>query len=216
MISLKDFLLEKKQTKKDETPHTPKKELSKKSLNSGEKYVDDPFSDLEKNSETSLKKFLKFDDEEQTEFGNPTVEETDSYKPTTPELIKQYLDSTFKTVEKNRNYGLKYKLNFVDDVGNLEIKYTAIIQTKDFNAEQYGGSLAVKDLKWYTDQYKDESNKIIKSIISNLRSFLNKKIDKNVKIKEENTNDSLELIQSTVNSPRKVYYYRVNCNLSIK
>lgn len=71
-------------------------------------------------------------------------------------------------------------------------------------------------LREQTKSLSDESNQILASKVSEVKSKFKNLSGSALKLKEMSDNDTLELISSTVNSPRKIALYRRTITLQIQ
>ena len=88
---------------------------------------------------------------------------------------------------------------------NLVLTYSTIVN--------FAGETA---LRLQTDRLAHESNSILKSRITEIKRQFSKAADEDLRLKEQDNNDSIELIQATSNSPYKVAYYRRFVTLRIE
>ena len=150
----------------------------------------------------SLKKFLLIEEKEKSDdpLLTPVAKVTNSFSPSKDEVIMQYLDSTYKNPENNKGYSIKYTFNGRE----LTLRYSTIVHMA-----------SEVDLRPQVSRFKEESNQILNNVMNSLKSHYKKVSKETLKEKLSNENDSVELIQSTANSLRKVAYYRVNRTYSI-
>jgi len=71
-------------------------------------------------------------------------------------------------------------------------------------------------LRLQTDKLAHESNTILKNKITEIKRQFSEATDIDLKLKEHDNNDSIELIQATSVSPLKVAYYRRFVTLRIE
>ena len=88
---------------------------------------------------------------------------------------------------------------------NLVLTYSTIVN--------FAGETA---LRLQTERLAYESNSILKSRITEIKRQFSKAAEDDLRLKEQDNNDSIELIQATSNSPYKVAYYRRFVTLRIE
>ncbi len=88
---------------------------------------------------------------------------------------------------------------------NLVLTYSTIVN--------FAGETA---LRLQTDRLAHESNSVLKKRITEIKNQFSKAADEALVLKEQENQDSIELIQATSNSPYKVAYYRRFVTLKIE
>ena len=88
---------------------------------------------------------------------------------------------------------------------NLVLTYSTIVN--------FAGETA---LRLQTERLAHESNSILKSRITEIKRQFSKAAEDDLRLKEQDNNDSIELIQATSHSPYKVAYYRRFVTLRIE
>jgi len=73
-----------------------------------------------------------------------------------------------------------------------------------------------KSLQLQTGRLTEESLALLKERITKIKKLFNEITGDSLKLKERTNNDSIELIQATSNSPRKIAYYRRFVTLKIE
>ena len=116
------------------------------------------------------------------------------------ELLSKILDDTYNPVSKSGTYSLNHSLQ-----GNvLVIKFMTVMHLA-----------AERSFDPQVDAAKDHARQLIKDKLSRLKSDYKEETGEALKTTDKGEQDSVELIQSTSNSPRKVAYYRLNQTVTL-
>tara|TARA_Y100000592_G_C5476697_1_gene322645 strand:+ start:3641 stop:4009 length:369 start_codon:yes stop_codon:yes gene_type:complete len=116
------------------------------------------------------------------------------------ELLSRILDDTYNPVSKSGTYSLKHSLQ-----GNvLVVKFMTVMHLA-----------AERSFDPQVDAAKDHARQLIKGKLDRLKKDYKDQTGESLKITDKGEQDSVELIQSTSNSPRKVAYYRLNQTVTL-
>lgn len=116
------------------------------------------------------------------------------------ELIHKILDNTYEPASKSGTYSLKHSMH-----GNrVVLNYSTIVH---FASEQ--------SLRPQVEVARDQARQLMKEKVKNLKKEFKDHSDSSLKYDDKGEQDSIELIQSTSNSPRKVAYYRYSQTIDI-
>jgi len=116
------------------------------------------------------------------------------------EILSNLLDDTYNPVSKSGTYSLKHSLQ-----GNvLVLKFMTVIHIA-----------AEKALEPQVQTAKDHARQLIKDKLKRLKSDYKESTEETLKTTDKGEQDSVELIESTTNSPRKVAYYRLNQTVTL-
>jgi hypothetical protein len=116
------------------------------------------------------------------------------------EILSKLLDDTYNPVSKTGTYSLKHSLQ-----GNvLILKFMTVMHLA-----------AEKSFEPQVQTAKDHARQLIKDKLKRLKSDYKDATDKTLKTTDRGEQDSVEMIESTANSPRKVAYYRINQTITL-
>lgn len=117
------------------------------------------------------------------------------------EVIHRLLDNTYNPVSKSGTYSLKHSMHG----SRVVLDYSTIVH---FASE--------RSLQPQVEVARDQARQLIKEAVDNLKKAYKSETDLSLKYDDKGEKDSIELIQSTSNSPRKVAYYRYSQTLEFK
>lgn len=111
-------------------------------------------------------------------------------------VLGNIIDTTFgKSSSPSGQCSVKAKL-----AGNrLTLMYSTIV---NFASEQA--------LRMQTERHVDEANQRLSSYVTDVKKQFKESAGRTLKLKELSSNDDIELISATSNSPRKIAYYRMS------
>jgi len=116
------------------------------------------------------------------------------------EILSKLLDDTYNPVSKTGTFSLKHSLH-----GNvLILKFMTVMHLA-----------AEKSFEPQVQTAKDHARQLIKAKLKRLKSDYKDATDKTLKTTDKGEQDSVEMIESTANSPRKVAYYRINQTITL-
>ena len=112
------------------------------------------------------------------------------------------LNSTFG---KSGNRGETRSLTGSIEGNTLILKFLSVVQ---FASES--------SLREQTDRIAEESVKLLAEAVTNIKKQFKEATGNTLKVKEDGSSDSVEVVSGSVHSPRKIAYYRRTHTLSIK
>ena len=118
----------------------------------------------------------------------------------TLEIVHRLLDDTYRPASKAGTYSLKHVMHGEQ----VSLNYSTIVH---FASE--------RSLVPQAEAARDQARQLIKDRVSRLKKDFKEETDASLKYKDLGESDSIELVESTSNSPRKVAYYRYSQLLKI-
>ena len=116
------------------------------------------------------------------------------------ELVHKILDNTYEPTSKSGTYSLKHSMHG----SRVVLNYSTIVH---FASEQ--------SLRPQVEVARDQARQLIKEKVQSLKKEFKSQAESALKYDDKGEQDSIELIQSTSNSPRKVAYYRYSQTIDI-
>ena len=109
------------------------------------------------------------------------------------EIIHRLLDDTYEPVSKSGAFSLRHKMHGK----RLVLTYGTIVH---FASERV--------LPPQVEAARDQARQLIKAKIDKLKKDFKEETETSIKFEDRGSNDDIELMQSTSNSPRKIAHYR--------
>ncbi|MAG25305.1 hypothetical protein CMI47_06965 [Candidatus Pacearchaeota archaeon] len=115
--------------------------------------------------------------------------------------IGQILNDTFGKSSTVTSPTMSIKGSLAGDV--LTLKYTTVVNLA-----------SERNLRDQVRVFEEESVKLIKEYVKNLKKEFKSDASRALKVKELNTDDSVEMITTSPYTPRKIAYYRRSTRFS--
>jgi len=109
--------------------------------------------------------------------------------------IGQILNDTFGKSSTVKSPTMSIKGSLAGEV--LTLKYTTVVHLA-----------SERNLRDQVKVFEEESVKLIKEYIKNIKKEFKNDVSRSLKLKELDTDDSVEMITTSPYTPRKVAYYR--------